>query len=345
MNDQVDQPRTDRSTSRAHFHARLSRYRSLLRRKWWVLVLGAIWWDWPSRAASSGPQPPSFASVGRMIVSIKLNIAEGSVYTEELSNFLGTQAALMQSGVVINRAHARVTAQKPKLRMQPVALKVTVLPKTTIFVLQATGADPEYTQAFLQACMEEYIALKKEMRTQTSDTTVAGLTEEVMRLEKELRKADEELVAFQSTNSVVLSQDQGNSAANYLAALNQRLAAQKSEYELLQLLTVDQNLDRQQGAGGAAPPGERRDRPAGGSRRRANGRRLLQGQTAVAALAGRTAGAGPLPEDQSPEDDRDERRDRPAGAVAEDLPPAERGAVGEPRRRRWRWRFRTSRRT
>jgi capsular exopolysaccharide synthesis family protein len=188
-----------------------------------------------------------------MIVSVKLNIAEGSVYTEELSNFLGTQAALMQSGVVINRAHTRVTAQKPELRMQPVMLKVTVLPKTTIFVLQATGADPEYVQAFLQACMEEYIALKKEMRTQTSDSTVAGLTEEVMRLEKELRKADEDLVAFQSTNSVVLSQDQGNSAANYLAALNQRLAALKSEYELLQLLTVDQNLDRQQAASAVLP--------------------------------------------------------------------------------------------
>jgi polysaccharide biosynthesis transport protein len=191
-----------------------------------------------------------------MIVSVKLNIAEGSVYTEELSNFLGTQAALMQSGVVINRAHARITSQNPKLRIQPVTLKVTVLPKTTIFVLQGTGGDAEYTQAFLQAVMEEYTALKKEMRTQTSDTTVAGLTEEVMRLEKELRKADEDLVAFQSTNSAVLSQDQGNSTANYVAALYQRLAAQKSEYELLQLLTVDQNLDRQQvagAAGGTAP--------------------------------------------------------------------------------------------
>ena len=50
-----------------------------------------------------------------MIVSIKLNIAEGSVYTEELSNFLGTQAALMQSGVVINRAHARVSGAEPGL--------------------------------------------------------------------------------------------------------------------------------------------------------------------------------------------------------------------------------------
>jgi capsular exopolysaccharide synthesis family protein len=191
-----------------------------------------------------------------MIVSIKLNLAEGSVYTEELSNFLGTQAALMQSGVVVNRAHARITAQKSELRMQPVGLKVTVLPKTTIFVLQASGGDPEYTQAFLQACMEEYITLKKEMRTQTSDTTVAGLTEEVMRLEKDLRNADTELVAFQSTNSLVLSQDQGNSAGNYLAALNQRLAAQRSEYALLQMLTVDQNLDRQQVAGGEVLPGD-----------------------------------------------------------------------------------------
>ncbi len=204
-----------------------------------------------------------------MIVSIKLNIAEGSVYTEELSNFLGTQAALMQSGVVIQRAHARVTAQKPEFRMQPVVLKVTVLPKTTIFVLQATGSDPAYTQAFLQACMEEYIALKKEMRTQTSDTTVAGLTEEVMRIEKDLRNAEADLVTFESTNSVVLSQDQGNSAGNYLAALNQRLAAQKSEYALLQMLTVDQNLDRQQAAGGELlPPDRTKDKTsaAGGER-------------------------------------------------------------------------------
>jgi uncharacterized protein involved in exopolysaccharide biosynthesis len=204
-----------------------------------------------------------------MIVSIKLNIAEGSVYTEELSNFLGTQAALMQSGVVLNRAHARVTLQKPEVRWQPVGLKVTVSPKTTIFVLQATGGDPEYTRAFLQACMEEYIALKKEMRTQTSDTTVAGLTEEVIRLEKDLRNADAELLEFQSTNTLLLSQEQGNSAGNYLAALNLRLATRKSEYDLLQMLTVDQNLDLQQAPSAAVLPANGAtdtSPPAGGDR-------------------------------------------------------------------------------
>ena len=115
-NEQVEHPRTDRSASKAHFHARLSRYRSLLRRKWWVLVLGALV-GLAIQGAMFWSEPPTFASVGRMIVSIKLNIAEGSVYTEELSNFLGTQAALMQSGAVVNRAHARVAAQNPKLRM------------------------------------------------------------------------------------------------------------------------------------------------------------------------------------------------------------------------------------
>jgi len=252
MNDHADQPRVDRSTTRAHFHARLNRYLSLLRRKWWVLVLGTL-----AGVAVQGVRlwtaAPSCASVGQMIVSIKLNIAEGSVYMEELSNFMGTQAALMQSGEVVRRAHDRVTGQRPELRKK-VALRVTVLPKTAIFELRAVGEDREYTRAFLQACMEEYIALKKDMRMQTSDTTVAGLTEEVIRLEKDLRNADAELVQFQSTNTVLLSQEQGNSAANYLAALNQRLAGRKSEYELLQMLTVDQNLNRQQEANGTVLP-------------------------------------------------------------------------------------------
>ena len=242
----------DRSNSKAHLHARLSRYGTLLKEKWWLPVMGIIL-GVAVRTCILWYQPPSFVSLGRMIVSIKLAIPEGSVYTEELSNFIGTQAALMQSGVVVNRAYLRIQSQKPEMGTRQVALKVSVLPRTTIFVLQATGDDPAYTQAFLQACMEEYVALKKEMRTSTSDITVAGLTEEVMRLEKELRKAEEELVQFQTTNNAVLFQEQGNSAGNYLVTLNQRLGALKSEHSLLQMLSLDQSLSRQQESIGASP--------------------------------------------------------------------------------------------
>lgn len=231
-----------RAGDKGAFAARVARYRDLLARKWWVLLAGlalglALAFGLPLLSA------PAFVSSGRMIVSIKLALPEGSVYNEELSNFLGTQASLMQSGVVLNRAQGRVLALRAGITNLAVNLRISVSPKTSIFVLETVGADPLCAQAFLQACMEEYIKLKREMRDQTSDTTVAGLTEQVLRLEKDLRHSDEDMVLFQQSNSVVLLQEQGNSAGAYLAALNHRLAALKSELTLLDSLTPDQAIE------------------------------------------------------------------------------------------------------
>ncbi len=255
MNEPQTKERTythDRYAWRAHVISRLNRLKNLLTTKWWIpllgvsVALGIEWQVWRN-------EKPLYTSAGRMIVSIKLSIPEGSVYTEELNNFLGTQAALMQSGLVINRAYAGVASLFPDAPTQPVALKVTVLPKTSIFLLQGTGDEPRYTQAFVQACMEEYVSLKKDMRTQTSDTTIAGLTEEVLRLKKELLQCDADMVAFQSSNSVVLLEEQGNTAGNYLAGLNQRLTGLKYEYSLLQTMTLDQSLARQQRDANVSP--------------------------------------------------------------------------------------------
>ena len=231
---------------------RLDRYSRLLSSKWWILVLLALLGTLSGYVHSRFGRA-SFTSYGRMIVNVKLSLPEGAVYTEELSNFLGTQAALMQSDVVVKRAHERAMAARQQNEFQPVFLRVSVLPKTTIFTLQAEGADPGYTQLFLQACMDEYSNLKKEMRTQTSDLTVAGLADQLLRLEKELRQADKELGEFQGTNSVVLLQEQGNSAGSYLAALNQRLSGLREESELLQRLTLEQNQERRQPVSEALP--------------------------------------------------------------------------------------------
>jgi len=242
----------DRSASRGQVLTRLDRYTRLLTGKWWILVLLVLIGMSVGYLFSRFGRP-TFTSQGRMIVNVKLSLPEGSIYTEELSNFLGTQAALMQSGAVINRAHERVLAARKQGELEPVVLRVNVLPKTTIFTLQATGEDPEYTQLFLQACMDEYSNLKKEMRTQTSDNTIAGLTEQLLRLEKELRQAGNDLGEFQSTNSVVLLQEQGNTAGNFLAGLNQRLSGLKYESELLQRLTLEQNQELRQQVSEALP--------------------------------------------------------------------------------------------
>jgi polysaccharide biosynthesis transport protein len=247
----------DRHAWGRKFFSRVQRYRNLLLRRWWVpvvclaLALGA-------EAIHIRLAPPEFVSIGQMFVNIRLNVPQGSLYTEELGNFLGTQAALMQGTEVLNRARERVASQNPGVTAKNVVLQVTILPKTTIFVLRATGDNPEYTKAYLQACMEEYRNLKKGMAERASDTTIAGLTDQMLRLDPDMRKVDDQIAAFLSTNDVALLEG-ASGVGNYLTILYQRLAESQSEYDLLQSMTLDQNLLLEQGrtplVAGAAVPG------------------------------------------------------------------------------------------
>jgi succinoglycan biosynthesis transport protein ExoP len=226
------------------FFAQLQRYRDLLMRRWWVIVV-CVALALGIGVAMNRNLPPQFNSLGQMIVSVKLNIQQGSLYTEELGNFLGTQAALMQGSEVLNRARDRVTSQNSEVTPKPVSVQVSILPKTTIYVLRATGENPAYTKAFLQACMEEYINLKKGMAEHTSDTTIAGLTDQMLRLEPKMSKIDDQLTAFLATNDVALLQEAA-SVGTYLTALYQQLAQAQSELELLRSMTLDENLLLQQ---------------------------------------------------------------------------------------------------
>ena len=167
-----------RINAASRFFSRLNRFINVLRSKWWVLVV--------TIAAGLGIQsfllsnaPPSFQSTGRMIVSVKLSLPNGSGYLEELNNFFGTQTALMQSATVASRAQLRLQSLKPSLHAMPVLIQVAISPKTSIFNLHALGGEPDYVQAYLDACMEEYTNLKKEMRQQATDTTKSGILEEL----------------------------------------------------------------------------------------------------------------------------------------------------------------------
>jgi hypothetical protein len=174
-------PTQSRSTRTARFLNYLHRYKHLLRRRWWVLPITlaiglGIQGYWILNA------PPTYVSLGRMIVSIKLQIQTGSVYTEEISRFLDTHGALMKSGTVMNRARERARAQTicPPCQWR----SHSISPKTTIFNFQVVGPEPEYVQAYLDACMEN-THLEKEMRTTTSETMLAGITEQLITLERD----------------------------------------------------------------------------------------------------------------------------------------------------------------
>jgi len=248
MNDNFSSGKPDRAALMNKFHARLQRYRNLLLRRWWVFLLtvpaavGVEQW----RLANVAPE---FTSVGQMIVNIKLNTQSGSIgslYSEELGNFLGTQAALMQGQTVLSRARDRVASENPGLTSCLVKVDVSVLPKTTIFILRATGPEPQYTQKFLQACMVEYNNMKKEMASHASDATVSGLSDQIQKLDPELNRIDDQLAAFLNTNDAALLQ-QSTGMNNFLTLLYQRLAEAESQHALLSSMTLDQSLLLEQG--------------------------------------------------------------------------------------------------
>ncbi|MEO6846426.1 MAG: polysaccharide biosynthesis tyrosine autokinase [Chthoniobacterales bacterium] len=222
---------------------RFIRYKNVLFGWWWI----------PALTLSAGlclqawlvlSKPTQFQSSGRIIISGKISLPESSLFNEEAMNFYGTQQELMQSTEVQRRAAARVQSLRPDLEPIPIQLAVSYIPRTSIFVLSVTGSQPEYVQAYLDAIMEEYIAVRRTMVTERSQGTLSAITEELSRLQTELDKGQDELFDWQKKNNSVLLQEEGNSAGRYLAELKQRLATLETNYRLLETLSLDQNLDR-----------------------------------------------------------------------------------------------------
>src|SRR5437899_13106910 len=82
------------------------------------------------------------------------------------------------------------------------------------------------------------------MREGQTHTFTTGITEQLIQVEKDLRAAEDEMLDFQKQNNIGFIQEEGNSAAQYLVKLNQDYARLTTEYELLEKLDLDQNLDR-----------------------------------------------------------------------------------------------------
>jgi len=260
---------TDRFVSVSRFYGQLHRWWLLLRKYWWVVSLILVV-ALALVCVLTLVSPGAYESKARMWLSGRLDIREGRLYTEEVIDYLGTQAELLRSSVVQKRALARLggqfaqssdtatdsgnslseshsTASGGASPPFPFKVKVVEASKSSILELRAAGAEADSTRAFLNYLMEEYLSFKKETREKTSDRTVTSVTAQVTQLAGDLEAQQEKLHAFQSSNNVVFLQEQGNSAGSYLALLNRRLANLRTELGLLRSLLPEQWIETKTG--------------------------------------------------------------------------------------------------
>jgi capsular exopolysaccharide synthesis family protein len=256
----------DRFQVASRLYVTLHRHQLLLRKYAWVLGLLALGMILPAYLLTRAT-PQTYQSDARMWLAGKLDLSEGRLYTEELVNFLGTQADLIRSREVQDRAlasmHKQMTNAAPLKPAQgpldvlrrmfgsaktrkaldeafPFKLNVVESSKSSLLDLHARGSEPKSTQLFLNTLMAEYLNFKKESRDKTSDRAVKSLAREVNELAGDLKKQQEKVYEFQMSNNVVFLQDQGNGAVNYLALLNRQLATYRTELQLLQSIQPDQ---------------------------------------------------------------------------------------------------------
>ncbi|HEY0792723.1 MAG TPA: polysaccharide biosynthesis tyrosine autokinase [Chthoniobacterales bacterium] len=193
-----------------------------LRRFWWLLlgvVLAAVGLGYIYYATS----PVVYKSDAKLVVGGKLNIPSASVYSEA-QDFIGTQATIMQSRDVRQAAEKALRDQGKIGPATGVLLRATYIPKTTVFMLDASSTDSDYTRAYLQESIRAYIDLRKRMRTEQSRETVSALAEELVRVRGEVDAATRDLNNFQRQISVGSLEDEVTADNAYLASLRKRYA-------------------------------------------------------------------------------------------------------------------------
>ena len=247
-------PRRSDPDSAGHVaRARLIRFRTLFRKYWWVVAFalalglgGASWYVASEKTA--------YVSVGRMMVSGKVNLPEGGTFAEEMSYFMATQGEMMKDEAVRTRAEAYVRTNSPETPVGPVELTVAPIASTSIFLLTARGAEPQYPQKFLDAIMHEYITTRREMRSQKGEFTAGEIDDEIVRVKADLHREEEQLLAFQRDNKTGFLEQEGNAAAAFLSKLNTRFAELKNEAQLLDLFEIDHQIVRERRTSADAQP-------------------------------------------------------------------------------------------
>jgi succinoglycan biosynthesis transport protein ExoP len=226
----------------------LLRFFVFLRRYWWVPVLTLLL-GLGGAAGYVRWAPPVFVSSAAMWETEKLHLAGGALSTDEGQNYIGTQIELLKSGRLrqetMERLQASATNAIPRGKDGlPLELLFSFkeAPKSAVFVITASSADPAFSRNFLDALMSEYLEYKKTVRKLVSGETAASISTQVVSRERDLRDAQDALTTFERTNNLAILQEEGTLAGGYLAKLQAELSDLKLESQLLDATPVQQDL-------------------------------------------------------------------------------------------------------
>ena len=253
-------PGQSSTLSRIHeTSAKFQRYKILLRRRWWFLLLTASI-GVCIMALRITSKPDTYQSLAKLVAGGRIVAQEGNVgWQEQLTDFYGTIIETLESAEMKKRALARVHALHPDLKDTNVEIRVAQTKGSAIFNVFAVGSEKTFTKIFLDAMLDEFVAFRQQIREQGLERALNTFTETVVKKSKELQERTERLEAFRKANDKVVLTDGRNEAAAFLLNLKAKRENLNSELTDIRNALEDVDaamIDRERGilAGGNLQP-------------------------------------------------------------------------------------------
>jgi capsular exopolysaccharide synthesis family protein len=235
-----------------------------LRKFWWIPLI-TLMLSTGSAVFIFFHTPPTFVSLGSLWETEKLRLPEGAAFNDDQGNsferdqYLGTQAELLRSKMLreltLNRMQALATNQNTLNRdgkdrdgnWIPVEIQVFSSAKSSVYTIEARSANPAFTTAYLNALMQQYLEYRKNVRHEVSSDTLASISEQVQRLERDMKIGQDALNEYERTNNFAVLQEERTVEASYLVKLKTEL----SDYQLEVKLLAARELEGNSGQAGA----------------------------------------------------------------------------------------------
>lgn len=225
------------------FHAQVSRLRQQFATHWWIVFLTVSLGILIQVIIIQSLQNFVF-SEGKIIAGSTITTDGGLNVGNSQGDFFATQIELMGSPEVRRRAEEKLRITQPQLEPDEVEIGVEQQARSDIFILTAKSKNGPYAQALLAAIMEEYLQFRRDQTTNPADRMLEAYNRDLVNARERINRQLSLIADWKKSYNDVALVEQDNGAARYLATLKETLAKNQTEYQLLEMLTLDQSLER-----------------------------------------------------------------------------------------------------
>lgn len=148
--------------------------------------------------------------------------------------------------LVVPRLEAKWASEMGGVEAMRLPVSIRVYGNLSMMDVSVISRNPPYNEAFLKVVLEEFNRERKLAETESYQSAIRSLEDELDRLETRIKDAESDVIEFQRVNQLTYVTEKGNMERSYLGALMNRRR---------ELTTELMMLDSQFGRLGDATPG------------------------------------------------------------------------------------------